>query len=776
MNILEKSGHAPGERKTLIPVPCILKYNGEMMAAKIRLKGDRRIHYMDGNVSYRLELNGDNYIMGMQKFSIHKPRARNYVYENLFYYALERENLLSLRYSYVRVYFNNKDIGIYALEQFPDKSFIESSSKRAGPILHLSEDINTINIDSMEVRVLGKEIKDLDGQSVYTAQKKLLHDFKTGHIKVGDVFEINKLAGYFALCDVLGFPHATLAKNIRFYFNPITGKIEPIGYDGHFHPKQPIFISGEMGVNKVADPYYSRSHKWYYLFFSNPDKFDYDFMSAYISSLKRVSEKKYLDELFKELNPQIMKDWALLRKYSYPLHEDQVVGYGSDTFKYSTVEIYRRQEYIRALLEKKSRVSAILLGNEKGTVKIGVLNKERLPLEILSVSYNGKKYPTSSVVLLPAVNWESDTSYSVMEVSIPNYVKGELKIESTVVGLNEPFWDKVFDGNEKISYGKNLLIRIEKKNEQEIKNLIKDFSFLSFTSQTGIIELKSGYWELNKPLVIPSGYIVKAGPGVEINMKNGSYIIFHSPIKFEGTETRKIKFFSTDTTGMGMLVCSDGKENKMVHVEFSNLREIISDRMKLTGAVTFYESPVNIYYCSFLKMQAEDALNIIRSDFELAWSLFQKSFSDGFDGDFVNGKIQDCTFEGTGNDAIDGSGSIIEVKRVIMKNIGDKGISSGEVSTIIAQNCYVDSAKVGYVSKDLSYLTLKNCYVNNAVYGLAAYQKKPQFGHSFISADRVGVTGVKTGFIVEEKSYIIIDNQKIEPNTRDAVLFLYDDL
>ena len=57
------------------------KYN-----ARIRLKGDRYSHWDKTNTSsYKIDLRGDKTILGLQKFSLQKPRMKNYIHEWLFY-------------------------------------------------------------------------------------------------------------------------------------------------------------------------------------------------------------------------------------------------------------------------------------------------------------------------------------------------------------------------------------------------------------------------------------------------------------------------------------------------------------------------------------------------------------------------------------------------------------------------------------------------------------------------------------------------------------------
>ena len=44
------------------------------------------------------------------------------------------------------------------------------------------------------------------------------------------------MAEYFAVTTVMGCVHASEWPNIRFYYNPLTSRLEPIGYDGFCVP------------------------------------------------------------------------------------------------------------------------------------------------------------------------------------------------------------------------------------------------------------------------------------------------------------------------------------------------------------------------------------------------------------------------------------------------------------------------------------------------------------------------------------------------------------
>ena len=61
----------------------------------------------------------------------------------------------------------------------------------------------------------------------------LLDEFLSGNLKTSDVFDLKLTAKYFAINDLLSASHSEIWHNLRFYFNPITGRLVPIGFDAN---------------------------------------------------------------------------------------------------------------------------------------------------------------------------------------------------------------------------------------------------------------------------------------------------------------------------------------------------------------------------------------------------------------------------------------------------------------------------------------------------------------------------------------------------------------
>ena len=176
---------------------------------------------------------------------------------------------------------------------------------------------------------------------------------------------------------------------------------------------------------------------------------------------------------------------------------------------------------------------------------------------------------------------------------------------------------------------------------------------------------------------------------------------------------------------------------------------------KLTGAVTFYESDVDISQCKFINNTCEDGLNIVRSTFQVNRSEFNNIYSDAFDADFCEGELLNSSFRNTGNDAIDFSTSVINVRHCQMHVIGDKAISAGEQATINATDIEVSDANIAFASKDRSVLNLQNVSITNCEKGFTAYQKKPEFGPATIQVRGYTEKNIKNLFLIEEGSKLI---------------------
>jgi len=212
----------------------------------------------------------------------------------------------------------------------------------------------------------------------------------------------------------------------------------------------------------------------------------------------------------------------------------------------------------------------------------------------------------------------------------------------------------------------------------------------------------------------------------------------------------------------------------MKYVIFRNLSNPRRHGWTLTGSVTFYESPVDILDSKFLESRSEDALNIIRSHFKIARSLFRASFSDALDVDFGEGTITRSLFIESGNDAVDVSGSVVEMDRMFITAAKDKGISVGENSNVIINRTNISHSRIAIAGKDMSTVKGREVSITASAIGVAAYQEKPEYGPGAVELHDVQMKDVKVPYVSDQGSTIIVDGRKIESSGRDVQQVLYE--
>jgi hypothetical protein len=152
----------------------------------------------------------------------------------------------------------------------------------------------------------------------------------------------------------------------------------------------------------------------------------------------------------------------------------------------------------------------------------------------------------------------------------------------------------------------------------------------------------------------------------------------------------------------------------------------------------------------------------VRSEFFINGSFFENNQYDAFDGDFVQGIISNTKFFNNGNDAIDISGGVVTINDVTINKSRDKGISIGEKSQVDIRHTTVIGSRIALASKDMSDVSLSNIKISDCKYGLIVFQKKSEFGASYILANNINVNNVERPYLVQKGSQLILDGENIK--------------
>ncbi len=745
-----------------------LGYEGSTYRVRLRLKGDRIDHLQGRKWSYRVQIQEGQKVLGMAVFSLQSPSTRNFDGEWLYHQALQREGVLGLRYSFARLFINGEDRGIYAVEEHFAKELLEAQERREGPIIKFSEDelwaryarlrqegiyedegfqmarpevpFHYEAYDSYQAGppdTFGKtdpvEAPKLD--RMRQAAEQLLRAFAAGELPASRVFDVPKLAKYLALSELLDAPHALIWTNVRFYYDPLTARLQPIGFDAcpQFGGKALFCLAEPWTLQALADPLVC---------------------AAFVTELERVTQPEYVEELRTDFEPGWRAQLRLLQQEwpGLPLAD-------------SWANMKARQTLLALALQTDSPV-AVYATKAENELELHVANLLPLPVEVFGVKGCEKcslQRPGEAGKLpytLAARPAGAKLDYITFKLP-RNFGAFPLEVVARLPGAVSTWLLPVK------TYGFNWQEGKGRPVAPGLAEALRRHPFLQLVAER-LLQVKRGDWRVTGDLVLPDQYGLVAGPGVTLRFEQGALMLATGPLKFEGSKEAPVRLLPQSTSWAGLIVLY-APPSSWSWVEVGSTTSLDRAGWTTTGGVTFYRSPLTLSHCNFHGSLAEDTLNVIGSRVECRDSRFSKAVSDAFDGDFVTGLFERCEFRDIKGDGLDVSGSrelVITGLRAV--KMGDKALSIGEGSDVVASDIVAEDCRFGPVSKDRSRLVLKGARLSNCEYGLAAYQKKAEYGPAQLEATGVSFENIKHQLLCQQGSRLTVNGKQAPEQSVDV--------
>jgi len=736
-------------------VPAVLRFEGRDLPIKIRLKGDWVDHLSDRDWSYRVKIKKGNAFLGMRIFSLQHPRTRNWDAEWLYHQHLRYENVLSLRYFFVRLYVNGENRGIYAVEENFSKELLESQGRRESVIVKMDETglwMRRRDMGGTPQAVFQAESGALQSEDYYWAQPdvfrkstvessprlsglrdaafELLLAFTEGNLPASKVFKVKKLARFLAVSEIWNAGHAFWWHNLRLYYDPVAARFEPIGFDAdaHYGSSYRLWaLQHRWTRDALADPAITR---------------------AYVAALFRMTTPQYIETLRTHLAEGHRKIMGQFR-IEWPTISSNML----DTLS-------RKQSVISKILSQKeiavsrSAVETVTdnNGSQKSETIVRVANILRLPVEVVEFRQaDGKtvfpKIPENIPVLLAQRKDAEPLRYSTFRFENSRKPR---TIVCRIPGSRQ--MANILIQEQKVS----LPVTGFRPETDSLVNTLSRYPFLERAGEPKVLRIKKGNWQVAGDFILPEGYALHVGPGTTLAFAPEAVFVSTGPLIFSGKKGCPVRLVPQKAQWGGLAVL-DASLSEWQYVEVSGASEINRPGWKATGGVTFYHSPVMMEYCSFQNSHGEDALNVFGARMDLLKCEFGPCSSDALDGDFVTGTIRQSRFHNIQGDAVDLSGSTVSLTRLKFLSVSDKAVSAGEQSTVRATALDIDNAEFGLVSKDLSHIEVSDSKISNSRIGFAAYIKKPEYGPAAIIARQVSEETVAQKVLVQTGSRIVTD-------------------
>ena len=319
--LAKQRGHINREDKNIEVNATLVVNNKLLFKSKVRLRGTYLDHAIGDKWSFRIKLKNNKTLYGMNRFSLHNPLTRMWLSEWLYHKALKYSGLMYLEYKFVDLYINGSFRGVYAIEEFMHANLVEKNNRRDGVLLRQHNFL--FNQKKIE--------KNEKLRRIYNEYKIIYDKYKKNEIKVSDFYDVEKLAQHFAITQIFGSGHSHAELNWITYYNPITKKVEVIGYDSN---SGRILTDAKLQIEPGAEFYFKNTHI---------EKIfeDREFVQLYLFYIAKYSQKEYFSKFFDRYQTELLDQINIIRR----VKPWQVVN------QYKEI-IYANQEYITEYLSE----------------------------------------------------------------------------------------------------------------------------------------------------------------------------------------------------------------------------------------------------------------------------------------------------------------------------------------------------------------------------------------------------------------------------------------
>ena len=532
--------------------------------AKVRLKGDWLDHIFNGKSSFRVQLNSEDSWKGMQTFSVQSPKTRGMLREWVYHEMLGYVGVLSPRYDFINFHFNENEPLIYVYEEHFNKNLVENQLRREGPIVKLTEDrfwegmSRSMQMSrglasgrNKEKAFWSSEIKPFKGKKTaknptlkesFTIAQNLVEQYKYGLKSTSEVFDIELLAKYMAITDILQADHSLTWHNQRFYYNPVTALLEPIGFDGYGsgspdNPSTPLYAEKVYTQQSLIEPL----HRLFY---------DKMFVTAYLKYLQEYAQPSFIKQFLATIEEPLAAREAFL--------QTQHANYS-----YNRNSVIERAIKIQETVVPFSNSLKIFTETTEGdSVTLNLENAHILPLEVIYVGKNKVRGDKSKMV--------STWVFPSKERELPNYTtvkapKWATKVHYKMAGFDSVFVAEIPAWQAPTNWSPRQELLATNNN-----------STPKYTENGNLILFENKKYEIKTPLILPKGKQVVFQPGAHLQFSEGGFLMSFSEVQFRGDEEMPIIVESLDGNSGAFVVMQTQGLSTLRYTIFKNQKRRFS--------------------------------------------------------------------------------------------------------------------------------------------------------------------------------------------------------
>lgn len=715
----------------------------------LRLRGDSYSHWLYDKKSYRIKFKKGFAYNGARIVNLISPRWPEFFVNYCAVHKLARQQgVLSPDCDLVRLSLNGVDQGLYLLIEQVNENFLRKM-RRAPGSLYYGDHLSGPTVGNGESS-LWYDAKMWEKKGSKNAEEAAyVGDIETVVValtKYNDEFleffnnHINEKAlfTFMAIDALIGVVHHDASHNHKLYFDPYTGRFEPIEWD--------------IGVlNPQADIMYASYNRFVHRISMHPElnirfaKFLFEWVKSFDKN-EFAKELQYWEQTaHHELASDVLKLRLVVGKRgihrSVPYSEDYIKGSADEliqTIRGRAGKILENYTSNVVLLSPSSSSSEVLfeIQGEAG-VRIERSDKSYVDLYPQRTEFQGN---FGTPFFAGRYRMKSERSFYRLvtdKIHSQSEIQDKWKFYNLVTGA--PIIPKVHANMDAARGG---VVRFKQHAPEPL--------------------VLKGEIHIDKDTVISDPERVIIEPGTHFLLAEGVYLIFRTQVLANGTASSPIVFRSKIPGKAFSAVSVEGEKTrntKLRHVQISGGKGGFRDLIRYTGQLNLISVEGFLIDGAVVgkNIICDDSLHVAYGSGVIKNSQFLDANMDAIDIDIAKVDLINNKFYNVGNDGIDLMTAEVSMSSQYFSQTGDKCLSMGEGSQATIKDSYLIGCGIGIEVKEDSYLEADNVVIRDPKdIGINLYRKNLQYsGGGTMFRRRVSVSGAKKEVQVDEFSKVI---------------------
>jgi len=782
---------------------------GPTVPVEVHYVGENHWHWLYPQKSWRVKTPKSSLILGSRKINLKNPRSCLTYNEAISMDLAAELGLIAPRVFPIRMVLNSRYMGVYLWQDPIDESVIRRCRRMPGSVYAGDEaprnpltGVSALfeNARYWEKSVSRNAEKEGDTRDIQLfldvlndADLLRFHDFAMQHIN------LYAYARFLSLCNITGCVHHDFAHNQRFYFDPITGRVEPIAWDVDIWPLESKALDSSLNPlllkwKLIPELEHLRQETLYGLM--NDEAFDPERMKERILAYDEKVRPSLEADIYRD--SRAFQASRALKPHVLPLTVFDMEDYDADV-RENLLGIDERHAFLREFFD--AAAAGYGTGEVSGGVRIDVesdgevavrleaivLADDREGLRLLRDRNRNRELDAGDEELPVSRAPEEPRRILIGDVLYPGKRRGALAPGQNRVQHGECTLDPaplVYSYFLMAKEGPVGISGLEGVNAITGKPVTFDFTADGVQETHGTISLHP--WEIQRAppetvvlgpgevvfeetRVFPEHVSLEIVAGTEVLLGEAVSLYCHGKVTALGTDVDPIRFRPQGSAPWGTFALqgpgADG--SRLEHCVFTDGSRAEKDLIEYSGAISFHDvDGLVLLACQFVRNhEGDDLVHLAYCKGAVVTDCrFLEARSDGLDVDCcADLRVTRSRFIGSGNDGLDFMTTTARVEACEFQECGDKGISVGEASDLLVESSVFWRCTIGIQIKDASVVRFEGNRMSECAVAIDLYKKNWRYGEGgTLNASRVQFDGCPEKIRLDKHSRATIRDERVQ--------------